>query len=172
MKTLKIIALLSALLMMATALLSCGTTAKTYKDDVKVELLYKNAEQVVVLGKEELSFRQMGDVTLSMLTGISDIFDENLSDDYIVRYTGSYSCDEYGILHFKSAAEAQKGETAIKTYLKSKADDTTQRSYFGEEAYKFDESEVKIYGNYVAYAIFTESNRKAFFNTIEQLLSK
>ena len=175
MKTVKVTSLFLALLFVLFAAVSCaGAKDKEYKTDVSVETLYKNAESKISLGSDKdgnaLSFREMGALAIAISAGIGEIVSNEQAKEYIVRFTGGFSSDEYGIFAFKTKEEANAAEAAFKTYLKAKAEDTTQRSYY-EDDYKFDESEVKVYGTYIAYAIMNKENRSAFFSMIDQLLA-
>ncbi|MBQ9468159.1 MAG: DUF4358 domain-containing protein [Clostridia bacterium] len=164
---------LSVILLLAfTACAVSCASSPSYKSDVKVEVLQKNAEQVVKLDKEELSFKDMKKLAITTAEGLSDLFDGGDVGEYVVRYTGGYSCDEYGIFRFSNEDAAKKGLEKINAYLRSKANDTTQRSYFGpEESRKYDESEAKVFGCYLTYAILTGANRTAFFDQISSLLA-
>ena len=173
MRTLKILSFIFALLFILPLAVSCsgGNEKKEYKTDVSVETLYKNVEQAVVLEKNDLSFRDVGELGLSMAPGIGDVVSDGKAE-FTVRNTGNYSCDEYGVFRFSSQAEAEAAKAGFDAYLKAKKEDTTMRSYFGEEAYKYDESEVKVYGSYVVFAIMSKTNRKAVFDTVLHLIEK
>lgn len=154
----------------AFAAVSCGSGDK-YKTDVKVETLSKNAEQVIKLNPASLEFTNMKELVLSTSDGLGDLLSDGLSDDYTVRYTGGHSYDIYGVFRFRSEEDAKKGLEYVKVYLKSMADDVTQRSY-ADDDYKLDESEAKAFGVYVAFAVLTQANRKAFFDRISSLLTE
>lgn len=166
------ICLVFVLLTVILSVASCTSAEKTYKTDVSVEVLSKNAESVIRLensGDRALTFKKIGDLAVSTLTGIGDLLDDPDCMDYTFRNTGGYSADEYGIIRFKTAEAAQNAKTAVRKYLDSKAADTTQRSYYSDSG-KFDESEIRVYGVYLVYSILTKSNRTALFSELDTLL--
>ncbi len=153
-------------LCLAFAFASCNNTS-AYRDDIACEALAVNAEKKVNL-KDTLAFVEEGDMTLSVLPHISEAV--ATATDSKVRFTGGFSFDEYGIFHCTDSAAVEKVQKNAKDYVKSRAEDTLYRSYFPGEEYKLDEAEVKVFGNYVVFAILSSENRSAFFAEIEQLL--
>ena len=145
---------------------STADTASISAADLAAEI-----EKVVVPeGTDE--FTAVGRLTLKTCAGLKDILagDGQLTEDFALRYTAGASFDEFGIMCFSSAADAETGKNAALSYIKSKADDALYRSYFPEEEYKLDEGEVRVYGYYVVYAILGRDNRTALFNAVGSLL--
>ena len=59
-------------------------------------------------------------------------------------------------------------------YLKEKYEDENAfiASYAPEELPKLKDAEVKVFGNYVVYAILSESDRATLFANVEEMLKK
>lgn len=102
---------------------------------------------------------------------LSDYFPipEEVTDYRIYFASDGNRLDEFGIWHASSATAEQLG-ALIRGYL----DESLSRnrsfydSYIPQETPKLRDAEVRVYGNYVAYAILNETDRKAFFHTVEQ----
>ena len=182
-KTLKTLFSLLLAALTLTALISCvdsvqpvPTEEPSATADVKTptvtaaEIAAEVEKTVKPQGTDK--FTEVGRLTLKTSIGLKDVLqgDAALTDNYALRYTAGASFDEFGIMRFSSASDAEQGKNAAFSYIKSKAEDDLYRSYFPEEEYKLDEGEVKVYGNYVVYAILSGENRTALFRTVESLL--
>ncbi len=144
------------------------TAKKHYRDDTACEALAVNAMSAITLSDTSLTFTEKGEISLSVEPYISEAVSS--AKECAVRFTGGASFDEFGIFHCADETETQNVKTILENYLESKAKDEVYRSYFPGEEYKLDEAEVKIFGNYVSYAILSADNRSAFFAEIDQLL--
>lgn len=163
---------ISFLLLVATFLLlfvSCGENQKTYRNDVSCENLYKNSLNVIKLEGDSLAFSLKSDLILGVT--FEKTLGEGLSEDCRVAHTSGASFDEFGIFKVIDSVNVETVKNELLDYLKGLREDTTYRSYFPEEEYKLDESEVKVYGNYVVYAVLSQKNRTAFFDQIDNLLT-
>ncbi len=102
-------------------------------------------------------------------------FGDIASSDCVVLYSyAQENIDEVGI--FRAANEDQITEisASVEKYLSEMKD--SQRafiaSYAGEELPKLDSAELRIYGDYVAYAILSPEDMSAFFEHVENALKK
>lgn len=92
-----------------------------------------------------------------------------VSDYRIYFASDGNSLDEFGIWH-ASAAATEQLSALIRGYL----DESLSRnrsfydSYIPQETPKLRDAEVRVFGNYVAYAVLNETDRKTFFHTVEQ----
>lgn len=80
--------------------------------------------------------------------------------------------NQVGIYHVQDG-HTEEMETILKDYLqKSYAENGNwYDSYIPKETPKLRDAEVKVYGNYIAYAILNETNRATFFDAIEKALT-
>ena len=101
--------------------------------------------------------------------------DTELPDDSCLRYSvRSEDINEFGIFHAPDEAAKEEIKHLTERYLEQlKADQSAFiASYAPEELPKLENAEVKTFGNYVAYAILSDENRKLVFDTIEKKLTK
>ena len=147
---------------------SC-TSAKSFRNDIDCEALIVNSKKKIAL-TDSLALISKGEISLKVQPYISDAVDA--ANDYVIRFTGGSSFDEFGILRYDDAKTAAENADVVCAYLKSLQEDALYRSYFPDEEYKLDEWEVKTFGNYVVYAVLSAENRAAFLGEVEQLLVK
>lgn len=79
--------------------------------------------------------------------------------------------DEFGVWHAEPGSVSRLGD-AILSYLSASYENNRAYydSYIPRETPKLRDAEVRIYGNYVAYAILDGEEKNAFFHTVEQEL--
>ncbi len=146
---------------------SCGSK-NAYRSDVAC------SEITDVIEKEmaaEGGYARYGDNELKYLLGD----DVSLSTDHSVMYSLlSENIDEFGIFKAENEKDARKLADECEDHLEEKYEDENAfiSSYAPEELPKLKNAEVKIFGNYVTFAILDESDRAAFFDKIEQTLKK
>ena len=99
--------------------------------------------------------------------------DISLANEYSVIYSlPSQNIDEFGIFKTDKEGNARKLADKCREYLKVKYEDENAfiASYAPEELPKLKDAEVKVFGNYVAYAILSENDRELFFSSIKNIL--
>ena len=71
-------------------------------------------------------------------------------------------------------AEYQELKKLTEEYLETMKNDQHAfiASYAPEELPKLERAEVRVFGNYVAYAILSDEDRTLFFDTVEKKLSE
>lgn len=107
--------------------------------------------------------------------------DEDYLSDYVdlpqagyslsVRIACDGSCiDEVGVLH--SDVGTEQPERLIRAYLSRSYEQNRAfyDSYIPTETPKLRDAEVRVYGEYVVYAILSPNEREQFFQEIEQAL--
>ena len=159
MKTIKYTGLfLLALLLPA---LSACRSERHYTDDLTASELASDAQDAL-----------SGTVYLAAdHSYLNDYFPipEEVTDYRIYFASDGNNLDEFGIWH-ANAATAEPLSALIRGYL----DESLARnrsfydSYIPQETPKLRDAEVRVFGNYVAYAILDEADRKTFFHTVEQ----
>ncbi|HBF14816.1 MAG TPA: hypothetical protein DDW30_03870 [Clostridiales bacterium] len=125
---------------------------------------------------------------------LADLADDSLSEDfraadadYLTEYvslpqagyslsvrlaTGGDRIDEYGILH--SDIGTEEAARLLRDYLARSYEQnrTFYDSYIPTETPKLRDAEVRIYGDYVVYAILSPEEKAAFFSRVEECLRK
>lgn len=160
----KILCLLLALLTLALPLTACS---KSYADD---------------LSAEELSDAIM--IDLINAAPQYSIADEGYLDDYLTLpdyvtdhmihfSTAGNDLDEFGVFHV-TEGNAQDLETELEDYLEEAYEQNKDwyDSYMPEETPKLRDAQVKVFGNYVVYAILSEEDCKTAFDAVEKALRK
>lgn len=154
--------------LMGLSLLSCTPNAQvSYRDDTKCAILAENVENKLTLG-DGLEFIDKGELAVQTEPYISDVLD--LVDDYVFRFTGGNSFDEYAVFHVADEKDVDAVKSAFESYMKEKREDTFYRSYFPGEEYKLDEAQVIVYGKYVVFGTLSTESRSTLFNDVKQLL--
>ncbi len=154
----KCVALL--LVLVSVSLLLCGCGSKV-KDDVPVDTLAVSIAKAI--GQEE-ALISAGD---SYIKGYTKTDISKFGGAVIMINAYGTSFDEFGI--FKagdlSAAEIKK---LAEDYIAQKQ--AADMGYLPEEKPKLDSAEIKAVGNYVMFAILSDSDKKTAFDVFESAL--
>ena len=128
--------------------LSCAQLISVAKDSVTTESGY----EPMSAGRSEYAF---GDLKYDDMAIIVSIATENI--------------DEIGVFHATSPDAAKEISTALEVYLDGLLEEkgTFIASYAPYELEKLENAEVRMFGNYVAYAILSRDGRSAVFMTLE-----
>lgn len=160
----KILCFALALMLLALPLTACS---KKYADDVSVGDL---SDAVFEVLSGELSDYSTAD------KGYLD--DYMTIPDYVTEYTVRFSTagnnlDEFGIFHVTDGS-AEDLETELEDYLEESYEQNKDwyDSYMPEETPKLRDAQVKVFGNYVVYAILSEADCTAAFEAVEKALKK
>lgn len=156
-----IIVLLAAILALSFA--SCGE--KGYRDDVSVasvaDEINKSLSNIENLDKADENY-----------ISIQQKFPLDKCAEYVEMFqTSGIGIDEYGIFKMNDAESAEAMKTAIESYLTT-ARATFNENYAPNERPKIEASEVRVFGNYVMYAVLSDSEKEAAFGTLESALKK
>ena len=144
-------------------LFSCAPSKIVYSDHLTAEAL---AEEV----REELSDTDFRITSSEWLNDYVD-FPEGLTDHEICFSADGNNLNEFGIWHVPSDQVASV-ETTLRAYLANSLlqNRSFYDSYIPAETPKLADAEVRVFGNYVCYAILKKSDREIFFHTIEESL--
>lgn len=164
MKMTRIWAVLT-LLPTVLALFSCKKASVTYLDTLRAEELASEAEDEL----DNTEFRHADgnwlDDYITLPEGLSD---------YEIRFASDgNNLNEFGIWHAKSD-QITPLEATLRTYLAESLlrNRSFYDSYIPQEVPKLENAEVRVYGNYVCYAILSEEDKAIFFRTIEEELTE
>ena len=157
-KTTRILALILALAALGCLLCACGG-GKSVRSDVPVADLAAAVDKAI--GGEKYTTAEE-----SYVKGRLQV-DLGACESYIVRLSGVV--DEYGVFKAKDADGAKALEKDVQTYLKNRLE-TWMDEYMPEEKPKVENAECRVVGNYVTYAILSDSNRSAAFKAVEAAL--
>ena len=100
-------------------------------------------------------------------------FDSLTCDEYAVFVSiATENIDEIGVFHASTPEASQKLRIDIEKYISDLLEEKGAfiASYAPAELEKLEKAQVRIYGNYVAYAILSRDGREAFFTSIENTL--
>ena len=161
MKNTKIIALFLCLIMTAAALTACG--GGEVRNDVAV------SELSAKINSELESGADLVDAPESYISS-SMGFDLSSVSEYVVKINSrGENIDEYGIFKAADDSQLQQLQTAVSNYLQFRVD-TWMVEYMPEEFPKLQNAETKTIGNYVMYAILSDSDKQAVFSAFEKTL--
>ncbi len=153
------------LLLIILILPSCAK--REYTDDVGC---YDLCEAVIADEGDTDEYESYG-------TDYLEYFFENTSlpNDFRIIYSReSDDIDELGVFHTENEDAAKEMSVLAENYLSEFQKDQRSfiSSYAPEELPKLDNAEVKVFGNYVVYAIMDEDDKKDAFSIIEENLRK
>ena len=164
MKKLLIFAL--TVIILTLSLISCSKK-DDYRDDVP-------CAQITDAIKKDLSAK--GGYAFFEEDQIKFIFDDiSLADEYSVLYSLlSQNIDEFGVFHADNEKDARELFDECREYIEEKYEDENAfiSSYAPEELPKLKDGEVKVFGNYVVFAILSENDRAALFAKVEEMLKQ
>lgn len=151
-------------LIICTLLLSACNAGK-YSDEVSC---YELCDKAISSIEESDEFSDYGKEYIKYF-----FEDSELHDDFRIVYsTETDDIDELGIFHAPSADSAKEIATTVQNYISEMQN--TQRAFIGsyapEELPKLDNAEVRVFGNYVVYAIMDEDEKSDVFSTIDKSL--
>ncbi|MBE6550448.1 MAG: DUF4358 domain-containing protein [Ruminococcaceae bacterium] len=161
----KAFTLIIAVTFISVLICSCGSK-NAYRNDVACsDIIAVLEEQIATEG----GYAHYESDELKLVFG-DDI---SLATDCALSYSLlSQNIDEFGI--FKADSEKNAYEIAEECidYIEEKYEDENAfiASYAPEELPKLRDGEVKVFGNYVAFAILDQNSRAALFEKVEKML--
>ena len=161
--------LIFCLLLLCFSLTACGT--REYRDDVDVTAL---AERIT----EELN--EDTDLPLRYVKDDTGFLDEYFRvPDYITDHAVLYAVstnnlNEIGVWRVQEGHAQELAALLRDDYLKASLEKNSAwyDSYIPMETPKLRDAEVRVYGNYVVYAILNAEDRDTAFDTVEDVLEK
>ena len=146
-------------------LFSLASCKASYRDDLPVNAL--SGTVIASLGDTDYSTADDG--------FLDDFFQtpDYVREKIICFATEGNNLNEFGIYRVTDGNAAQM-KTVLENYLSESytKNQAWYDSYIPEETPKLRDAEVKVFGNYVVYAIFSQEARTTVFTTIEEMLSK
>ena len=145
-------------------LLLPSCSGPTYRSDLSVEELAKSCAKNLSLS--EIAFEKDEGFANEELP----VCDPELSVCYS---TDGNNLDEFGV--WKTRGEKPR---QVATFLSNslwkryQESESFYQSYIPEEIPKLRDAEVRVYGDYVAYAVLSPQQKKAFFQFLEKTLAK
>ncbi len=156
---------LVVLLLMTLLLSSCAKKEKSYADDLPCSELADTVEEQIPV---DFGYETFGSEHLRYY-----FEDTKLHDDACLRYTvRSEDIGEFGIFHAPNAEARDEIKDLCEDYLEELREEKTTfiESYAPEEIPKLEHAEVRSFGNYVVYAILSDTDRELVFETVEKKL--
>ena len=134
-----------------------------YADNIPVAELAEEAE-------DELEYTDFREANATWLDDYVTM-PNDVEDCKIYYSSNGNNLNEFGIWHVRTDQIAPM-EATLRAYLAESLlkNRNFYDSYIPEETPKLENAEVRVYGNYVCYAILNERDRATFFHTIEEEL--
>jgi hypothetical protein len=151
--------LCAALLCLLTA---CGGSESKVRDDLSAEDVSNSVAAVLT----QDSFATAPD---SYISGSMKMDLSGYKSSEVKINSKGVNIDEIGVFQGNDAAQAAEIKQAVEDYLQ-RYKDRWVPAYMPGERPKLDSAEVKVIGNYVMYAILSDSDRTAAFDAFEKVL--
>ena len=141
----------------------------------KASPLYRDTLPATELAEEARDELDLTDFRTAPNDWLADyvMLPDGVSDYEICFSSDGSNLDEFGIWHVRSDQIAAT-EAALRTYLSESLRKNREfyNSYIPEETSKLEKGEVRVFGNYVCYAILDERDKNIFFGTIQEELTE
>ena len=139
---------------------SCKKASPIYQDALPAAELAEEA-------RDELDLTDFRTASNDWLADYATL-PEGLSDYEICFSSDGSNLDEFGIYHV-SEGQIAATEAALRTYLSESLRKNREfyDSYIPEQTQKLEKAEVRVFGNYVCYAILDEQDKSIFFGAIQ-----
>ncbi len=139
---------------------------KQYTDTLSADTLAEEAQKAI--GAET------GDYTVADQRLLDGYFTrpKEVDDFTVLLYTDRNNINELGIFHLRDGNPRALADL-IKGYLATALEENRDwyASYIPAEIPKLRDAEVRVFGNYVVYAILSENDRAHLFEQIETILT-
>ena len=145
------------------SLLACSSTQ--YADDVKADDLSQSIEGAL---PSEALYSTAQEGSLDDYFTMPDYVTES-----VIRFsTNAKNIDEYGIFHVTDGNAAAM-QALLRDYLKRLYEENQvwYDSYIPEETPKLRDAEVRVFGNYVIYAVYSASDKAILFEAVKSSLA-
>ena len=164
MKTKRFISIFLSMILFFS-ITSCKKVVPVYLDILPATELTKEAREEL----ETTNFRVAPSDWLADYVSLPD----GMFDYEICFSSDGSNINEFGIWHVRQDQVAVT-EAALRTYLSESLRKNREfyNSYIPEETVKLEKAEVKVFGNYVCYAILNEHDKNIFFSTIQEELQE
>ncbi len=143
---------------------SCANAS--YRDDVKLTDLVGTVEAAL---PARTDYATAEDGTLDDYFSMPSYVTES-----VIRFSmNAKNLDEYGIFHVTDG-NASAMAKLLRDYLAQAYEDNRvwYDSYMPEETPKLRDAEVKVFGNYVVYAIYSSADKATLFDAVKSALAE
>ena len=154
------------ILISLTLLLTLASCKKeNYRDDLPVNAL----SGTVIVSLSDADYSTADDGFLDDYFQTPDYVKEKI----ICFANEGNNLNEFGIYHV-TEGNAEQMKSILEKYLTDsyERNQSWYDSYIPEETPKLRDAEVKVFGNYVVYAIFSQEGRATIFATVEEMLAE
>lgn len=142
-------------------LAACGSSAKV-KDDVAAA----DVSKAVVAALQADSFAAVSE---TYVTGVMKMEVASFKGYDVELNSKGENIDMFGVFQGSDEKQTAEIKKACEDYLQMRKD-TWMPEYMPEERPKMDAAEVKVVGNYVMFAILSDSDKTAAFGAFEKAL--
>lgn len=145
---------------------SCsGEKAEKYADNVTCRSITEAVEKAVTV---DSGYAIYGENQIDLMLSTA----EKPSDSSIIYSLLSEDINEFGVFKASDEKEAKRIFEDCENYLETMKDEQSAfiASYAPNELPKLQKAEVRRFGNYVAVAILSDSDRQKAFETVENML--
>lgn len=164
MKIKALSALLCAVILLGL-LAACGGGGGAYRDDVSIDTLAAAVD--AKLSAPEAMIEAPGNYIIGTMQ-----MDVSSYAGYSIKLNSmGINIDEYGIFKGTDEKQAQEIKKAVEDYLQLRRD-SWMPEYMPQEYPKLENAEIRTAGNYVMYAILSDSEKTAVFAAFEQEIAK
>lgn len=140
---------------------ACGSSAKV-KDDVAAA----DVSKAVVAALQADSFAAVSE---TYVTGVMKMEVASFKGYDVELNSKGENIDMFGVFQGSDEKQTAEIKKACEDYLQMRKD-TWMPEYMPEERPKMDAAEVKVVGNYVMFAILSDSDKTAAFGAFEKAL--
>ena len=151
--------------------LSLFSTTSCKKDNV----VYVDSLPATELAEEACDDLETTDFRVAPRDWLSDYvtLPDGINDYEICFSSDGSNLSEFGIFHVNPDQIAPL-EATLHTYLAESLSRNREfyNSYIPQETPKLEKAEIRVFGNYVCYAILSESDKSTFFATIREELTE
>jgi hypothetical protein len=99
---------------------------------------------------------------------------EVVKESYVYYAQNTNDLDEFGIFEVEEGKAQEVRNQLLSGYLKKRYDESLEwyNSYMPTETPKLRDAEVRVFGNYVVYAIYSDADKATLFNAVKATLNK
>lgn len=152
-------------MMLLGLLAACGGNG-SYRDDVSIDELAA-AVDAAIADSGAMIEAPDNYISGTMQMPVSEY------DGYCIKLNSmGVNIDEYGIFKGKDSEQVQEIKKAAEEYLRWYMEERWMPEYMPQEYPKLENAEVKVAGNYVMYAILSDSTRASAFEVFQNALAK
>lgn len=165
-RIIKSISIIVSSVLLLLSLASCGEDAAAYRNDLDANAVNDKIEECVPLA--DGYYTADADYLGFYFEGA-----DALIESYEIKIANvSTNINQFGVFKVKDG-QAEAMSALCESYLELKmARWIVQAEYIASEHPKMEDSEVRVFGNYVVYTILTEEDKTTVFAAVKELLKQ